>query len=85
MTLDLEQLKQILTLVREHELNEFEIEHEGWRLKVRRESVAGSPPQAAQHAAAMAKAAAAGAPAGAIPAAAALTTGAAAPEAPDGS
>jgi acetyl-CoA carboxylase biotin carboxyl carrier protein len=36
--LDLEQLKKILDLVREHELAEFEIEHEGLRLKVRKDS-----------------------------------------------
>jgi acetyl-CoA carboxylase biotin carboxyl carrier protein len=36
--LDLEQLKRILDLVREHELAEFEIEHEGLRLKVRKHS-----------------------------------------------
>jgi acetyl-CoA carboxylase biotin carboxyl carrier protein len=35
---DLEQLKRILDLVREHELAEFEIEHEGLRLKVRKHS-----------------------------------------------
>ena len=31
--MDLDQLKQILELVREHELSEFEIEHDGLRLK----------------------------------------------------
>jgi acetyl-CoA carboxylase biotin carboxyl carrier protein len=36
--LDLDQLKRILDLVREHELAEFEIEHEGLRLKVRKNS-----------------------------------------------
>ena len=36
--MDLDQLKQILDLVREHGLAEFEIEEEGWRLKVRKES-----------------------------------------------
>ena len=36
--MDLNQIKQILDLVREHELSEFEIEHEGLRLKVRKES-----------------------------------------------
>jgi acetyl-CoA carboxylase biotin carboxyl carrier protein len=36
--LDLDQLKKILDLVREHELAEFEIEHEGLRLKVRKDS-----------------------------------------------
>ena len=34
--MDLEQLKQILNLVREHELSEIEIEHEGLRLKIRK-------------------------------------------------
>ena len=36
--MDLDEIKQILDLVREHELSEFEIEHEGLRLKVRKES-----------------------------------------------
>ena len=36
MIINLEQLKQILDLVREHELSELEIEHEGLRLKVRK-------------------------------------------------
>jgi acetyl-CoA carboxylase biotin carboxyl carrier protein len=35
--LDIEQIKQILTLVREHELSEFEIEQEGLRLKIRKD------------------------------------------------
>ena len=34
--MDLDQLKKILDLVREHELAEFEIEHDGLRLKVRK-------------------------------------------------
>src|SRR5437867_6669152 len=37
--MDLEQLKQILDLVRVHELSEFEIEHEGLRLKIRKDAV----------------------------------------------
>ena len=37
--MDLDQLKKILDLVREHELAEFEIEHDGLRLKVRKNSV----------------------------------------------
>ena len=41
MTLDFEQLKQILNLVREHELSEFEIEHEGLRLRVRTDGARG--------------------------------------------
>jgi acetyl-CoA carboxylase biotin carboxyl carrier protein len=36
--MDLDQLKQILELVREHELAEFEIEHEGLRLKIRKDA-----------------------------------------------
>ena len=41
MTLDLEQLKQILNLVRDHELSEFEIEQEGLRLRVRTDGARG--------------------------------------------
>ena len=36
--MDLDQLKKILDLVREHELAEFEIEHEGLRLKIRKDA-----------------------------------------------
>jgi len=36
--MDLDQLKQILDLVREHELSEFEIEHEGLRVKIRKDA-----------------------------------------------
>jgi len=36
--MDLNQIKQILDLVREHELSEFEIEHDGLRLKVRKDA-----------------------------------------------
>jgi acetyl-CoA carboxylase biotin carboxyl carrier protein len=36
--MDLDQLKQILELVREHELAEFELEHEGLRLKIRKDA-----------------------------------------------
>ncbi len=43
--MDLDQLKQILDLVREHELSEFEIEHDGLRLKIRKD--APGPPAAA--------------------------------------
>ncbi len=48
--MDLEQLKQILSLVREHALSEFEIEQDGLRLKIRKDAAgadaavpAGSP------------------------------------------
>jgi acetyl-CoA carboxylase biotin carboxyl carrier protein len=40
--MDLDQLKQLLDLVREHELAEFEIEHDGLRLKVRTDRSAGA-------------------------------------------
>ena len=39
---DFEQLKQILGLVREHELAEFEIEQNGLRLKIRKGAAASS-------------------------------------------
>jgi acetyl-CoA carboxylase biotin carboxyl carrier protein len=39
--MDFDQIKQILELVREHELSEFEIEQEGLRLRIRRDSVGG--------------------------------------------
>jgi acetyl-CoA carboxylase biotin carboxyl carrier protein len=35
--MDLDQLKQILELVREHELSEFEVEESGLRLRIRKE------------------------------------------------
>ena len=35
--MDIDQLKQILDLVREHELSEFEVEHDGLRLKIRKD------------------------------------------------
>src|SRR5215210_4646435 len=50
--MDLDQLKQILELVREHELTEFEVEHEGLRLKVRKD--AKGPPAPVQPASAAA-------------------------------
>ena len=49
MIINLEQLRQILDLVREHGLSEFEIEYEGLRLKVRKdapESLVVHPPPA---------------------------------------
>jgi acetyl-CoA carboxylase biotin carboxyl carrier protein len=35
--MDLDQLKQILDLVREHDLSEFEVEQDGLRLKIRKD------------------------------------------------
>jgi len=55
--MDLDQLKQILELVREHDLAEFEVEHDGLRLKIRKDAAgtlvptsgAGAPAPAAGH------------------------------------
>jgi acetyl-CoA carboxylase biotin carboxyl carrier protein len=47
--MDLDTLKQILNLVREHELSELEVEQDGLRLKIRKDSVvavAAPPPPA---------------------------------------
>ena len=70
--MDLDQLKQLLDLVREHELSEFEIEHEGLRVKIRKDS-SGTPvlafpaaPGAAQPAAAAASSSALGPAAGGL-------------------
>jgi acetyl-CoA carboxylase biotin carboxyl carrier protein len=41
LDLDLDQLKQILTLVREHDLAEFEIEQNGLKLKIRKDAAGG--------------------------------------------
>ena len=40
--MDLDNLKQILELVRQHDLSEFEIEHEGLKLKIRKDARAAS-------------------------------------------
>ena len=66
--MDLDQLKQLLELVREHELTEFEIEHEGLRVKIRKDSSGGAVVTFPTPAAAPAQAAAANAPASAAPA-----------------
>ena len=41
--MDLDTLKQILNLVREHELSELEVEQDGLRLKIRKDSVVVLP------------------------------------------
>jgi acetyl-CoA carboxylase biotin carboxyl carrier protein len=38
LNINLEQLKQILDLVREHDLSELEIEHEGLRVKIKKDA-----------------------------------------------
>ena len=37
--MDFDQLKQILDLVREHELTEFEVEQDGLRLKIKKDAL----------------------------------------------
>jgi acetyl-CoA carboxylase biotin carboxyl carrier protein len=67
--MDLEQLKQILDLVRAHELSEFEVEQDGLKLKIRR-NAAGVPVVTLPGLAANAPVAAAAPAASAAPAAA---------------
>lgn len=68
--MDLDHLKQILDLVREHELSEFEVEHDGLRLKVRKDAAGGYIPVAMPHPhAALPVAQAQAAPSAAAPAA----------------
>jgi acetyl-CoA carboxylase biotin carboxyl carrier protein len=66
--MDLEQLKQILDLVRAHELSEFEVEQDGLKLKIRR-NAAGVPVVTLPGLAASAPVAAAAPAASAAPAA----------------
>jgi acetyl-CoA carboxylase biotin carboxyl carrier protein len=67
--MNLDELQRILELVREHELSEFEIEHEGLKLKIRKDVAPGigsasvapqvsSNPSLAHHTAGASKAAA---------------------------
>ena len=49
--MDLDQLKQILTLVQEHGVAELEIEQEGVRLRVRKDALVSSAPHFHTHAA----------------------------------
>jgi acetyl-CoA carboxylase biotin carboxyl carrier protein len=62
--LDIDQLKQLLDLVREHELSEFEIEHDGLRVKIRKNAL-GAPEVVLPAASSPAPPVAAGAAAGA--------------------
>ena len=75
--MDLNHIKQILDLVREHELAEFELEHDGLRLRVRKDAngshhatVPAPPPAPLALPAASASHSAAPAPAGTLSAAA---------------
>ena len=73
--MDLDQLKQILSLVREHELAEFEIEQDGMRIWIRKQGVAVASVVAAPTPALPVAAVAPAAPVAAAPAAAAADKG----------
>ena len=47
--MDLDQLKQILDLVREHDLAEFEVEQDGLRLKIRKDASGSFVPVPPHH------------------------------------
>jgi len=75
LIINVEQLKQILDLVREHDLSELEIEQEGLRVKVRKDAAGGfvvHPPGV--HAAGAAPAATMAAPPGGATTAPTLST-----------
>ena len=74
--MDLNHLRQLLDLVKEHDLSEFEIEHEGLRVRVRK-NIGGAQIVAPAPAAPVSLAAAGAAPALALPAQAAAGTPAA--------
>jgi acetyl-CoA carboxylase biotin carboxyl carrier protein len=81
--LDLNQLRQLLDLVKEHDLSEFEVEHDGLRLRVRKND-GGTRMVVAPSPAAPVGVAAGAAPALALPAQAPAAAGAgAAPTAAD--
>jgi acetyl-CoA carboxylase biotin carboxyl carrier protein len=66
--MDLDHLRQILDLVRQHDLAEFEIEHEGLKLKIRKDAARGAASApAAQAVLTSGGAAATAAPAGPAP------------------
>src|SRR3954463_7693815 len=71
--MDLDQLKRILELVREHEVSEFEVEQDGLRLKIRKDAAAPvlavPSPAVTLPAVVMAAPAMAAAPVAAVPAA----------------
>jgi acetyl-CoA carboxylase biotin carboxyl carrier protein len=78
--MNLDELKRILELVRDHELSEFEIEHDGLRLKIRKDAVTGVLTTQSGHGTAPFPPAAA--PAVAVHEGTAPSPGAAAPAAP---
>jgi len=78
--MDINHLKQLLELVREHELAEFEIEHDGLRVRIRKDAVAARV--VAAPAVAAAPVASTSGPASAVPAPAAPAMAAGADAAP---
>jgi acetyl-CoA carboxylase biotin carboxyl carrier protein len=74
--MDFEEIKQILAMMREHELSEFELERQGFKIRIKKDAghPVVAPPQV------VATMPAAGAPALATPAPAAPTPGTAAAE-----
>jgi acetyl-CoA carboxylase biotin carboxyl carrier protein len=82
--MDLDNLKQILELVRQHDLSEFEIEHEGLKLKIRKDTAraaSSAPPvQAPLPSAGAVSTAAPAGPTPSAPSAAAADSDADAPE-----
>ena len=74
--MDLDQLKQILDLVRAHELSEFEIEQEGLRLKIRKDTVGAPAVVVPAPAAAHGAPAAGGAPISSVPSVSSVPGGA---------
>ena len=65
--MDLDHLKQILDLVRQHDLSEFEIEHDGLKLKIRKDARSASSVATGQAASTSGGATATAAPAGPTP------------------
>ena len=75
MTMTLDEIKQILDLVREHELAEFELEQEGVKLRVRKKGQEPAVVVSPAHSLPMPLVAAPGVPAATAPAAEAAAAG----------
>jgi acetyl-CoA carboxylase biotin carboxyl carrier protein len=64
-TMDFDELKQILDMIREHQLTEFELEREGFKIRIKKDGIPRSP--AVVHEGAPAAAPAANAAPGTVP------------------
>ena len=82
--MDLDQLKQILDLVRQHDLSEFEIEHDGLKLKIRKDARGVSSVATSQAASTSGGAASTAAPAGPSPSAPSAAAEESLDDAPEG-